>query len=233
MSTGPALQLSTYDTAPEIRVVEDDLVVWHSPAQLAWRRFGDLVIASLTLIVAAIPMLIIALVVKTTSRGPVFFTQDRVGRNGLVFKVFKFRSMADGTHNDVLSCDQQRLRYIQNDFKLDPSDSRITPLGRILRKTSLDELPQLINVIKGDMSLVGIRPLVPVEVEMRSLRDQALYRSLRPGLTGLWQVEGRSTVGTVERLELDRRYVETWSPWQDLKILIRTPFALLRIHHTH
>ena len=205
------------------------LSVW----RLAVRRAFDLVIAAFTLVVAAIPMVIIAIAVKVTSSGPVLFSQERVGRNGRLFRVYKFRSMTDGTHDEVLACPDAHSAYVQNDFKLLPTDPRITPLGRFLRKTSLDELPQLLNVVKGDMSIVGIRPLVEVEVALRSPRDQELYRTLRPGLTGLWQVEGRSTVGKVERLELDRRYVETWSLWSDIVILLRTPFALLRIRHAH
>ncbi|MEM1335964.1 MAG: sugar transferase [Actinomycetota bacterium] len=227
------MQLSTETTRPSHLELVDGVVVEHGRSALASRRFGDLVIASVATIVAAIPMVILALLVKATSSGPVLFRQDRVGRGGVHFRVMKFRTMTDGTHDDVLSSETDRRRYIENDFKLDSNDCRITRLGRVLRKTSLDELPQLINVLRGDMSLVGIRPLVPVELGMRPLRDQQLYATLRPGVTGLWQVEGRSTLGKVERLELDRRYVETWSPWQDVKILARTPLALLRIRHTH
>ncbi len=233
MSAEQAVQVT--GEIPRLTIVTslDTGDVVHPRGALLWRRVGDVVLASFTLAVALVPMLVIALLIKATSRGPVLFRQDRVGREGEVFRIAKFRTMTDGTHDHVLSSEDDRQRYIENDFKLDPADRRITTVGRFLRKTSLDELPQLVHVLRGQMSLVGIRPLVPIELGLRSEYDQALYRSLRPGLTGLWQVEGRSTVEKVVRLDLDRRYVETWSPWQDVKILFRTPFALLRIGHTH
>ncbi len=171
--------------------------------------------------------------VKATSRGPVLFNQQRVGRNGELFTVYKFRSMRDGTHHEVLGDAVARQAYHDNDFKLPPDDPRITTIGRLLRKTSLDELPQLVNVLMGDMSIVGIRPLLADELALRPEYDQQLYRTMRPGMTGLWQVEGRSTVQKTDRLHLDRRYVEEWSVWGDVKIAVRTPLALLRIHHAH
>lgn len=234
MRAGSVIRTDTDQAAQTLSISQFEPVesVEHSPLALRWRRFGDFTLATVGYVVAALPMLVIAALVKLTSKGPVLFTQERIGRDGVPFQVLKFRSMADGTHTDVLSSETERREYIENDFKLDPSDKRITPLGKFLRKTSLDELPQLINIIKGDMSLVGIRPLVPLELGMRPSYDQDLYRSLRPGLTGLWQVEGRSAIEKVERYALDRRYIETWSPWNDVKILVRTPFALLRVHHT-
>jgi lipopolysaccharide/colanic/teichoic acid biosynthesis glycosyltransferase len=142
--------------------------------------------------------------------------------------------MCDNAH-DLLHADEElRAAYVANDFKLDGEhDPRITKIGRFLRKTSLDELPQLWNVLRGDMSMVGIRPLLFDELALRPEYDQDLYRQLRPGITGLWQVKGRSTVDPIDRMALDREYVETWSPWNDTKIIFGTPFAVLRIHHTH
>lgn len=231
VGAGSAVHVVT--ESPRLTLVNEGIApVEHPLAALRWRRFGDVVIAGVTLVVAAVPMLLIAAAIKVTSRGPVLFRQDRVGREATMFRVAKFRTMTDGTHADVMASEEDRRRYIENDFKLDANDQRITKLGRLLRKTSLDELPQLFNVIKGEMSIVGIRPLVPIELGLRPDYDQELYRSLRPGLTGLWQVEGRSTVAQEERLELDRRYVETWSPWNDAKILLRTPLALVKIGHT-
>ena len=183
--------------------------------------------------VFAVPALLIAVVVRFASSGPVLFRQQRVGRNGELFSVLKFRSMRDGTHAEVVNCEIAKQAYRDNDFKLPPDDPRITLIGKILRKTSLDELPQLFNVIRGDMSIVGVRPLLAEEIALRPVRDRQLYGLMRPGMTGLWQVEGRSTVGKTERVALDRRYLEEWSLWTDVKIALRTPFALLRIHHAH
>jgi lipopolysaccharide/colanic/teichoic acid biosynthesis glycosyltransferase len=171
--------------------------------------------------------------VKTTSSGPVFFKQQRVGAGGELFEMWKFRTMADGTHHAVLSDEAARRAYEANDFKLPADDPRITRVGRWLRRTSLDELPQLINVVLGTMSIVGVRPVEPQQLASWPAENQDLYKMLRPGMTGLWQVEGRSTVRSHDRLALDRSYLENWSVWADVKIAARTPFALLRIHHAH
>jgi exopolysaccharide production protein ExoY len=174
-----------------------------------------------------------AVLIKLTSKGPVIFRQERVGQDGELFTVLKFRTMRNGTHHEVRNDPDALQQYIANDFKLDPSDPRITSIGRFLRKTSLDELPQLINVLRGEMSIVGIRPLLADELALRSNYDQECYQLLQPGMTGLWQVEGRSQVAHDDRHELDRRYVETWSFWNDLKIILRTPAAVLRTDHAH
>lgn len=182
----------------------------------------------------AVPMGLIAILVGGTSRGSVFYRQTRVGRDGRAIQLVKFRSMCDGA--DVLLAQDAELRahYVANDFKISSErDSRITRVGRILRKTSLDELPQLWNVLRGDMSVVGVRPLLFEELAARPAHDQELYRRLEPGMTGLWQVRGRSTVGAVDRIALDREYVENWSVRNDVRLLLATPRAVLRIHHAH
>lgn len=199
----------------------------------ARKRALDLVGASLTLPFALPAALLIAALIKCTSRGPVLFAHERVGQDGRTFVLIKFRSMRDGTDREVLRCQSQRHHYASNDFKLPRDDHRITRVGKVLRATSLDELPQLLNVLRGEMSLVGIRPLLSDELAIRPAYDQACYRLMRPGMTGLWQVTGRSTVGDTDRHALDREYVETWSVWNDVKLLIRTPFAVLRFHHAH
>jgi lipopolysaccharide/colanic/teichoic acid biosynthesis glycosyltransferase len=201
--------------------------------ELAAQRAVDLVIATAACLVLAIPALIVAVVVKLTSSGPVLFAHRRVGRDGRTFEVYKFRSMRNGTDAEVLADPATHTAYLLNGFKLPADDPRITSVGRVLRRTSFDEVPQLVNVLRGDMSLVGVRPVLPEELAVRPSYDQALYRRLRPGMTGLWQVEGRSTVLDVDRLLLDRRYLEQWSFWGDLRILARTPRALLRISHAH
>ena len=161
-------------------------------------------VAGLTL--AGIPMGIIAIAVRRSMGSPVVFRQDRPGRDGRVFTLLKFRTMRDGLGTD---------------------EERITRLGAFLRSTSLDELPELWNVLRGDMSLVGPRPLLVRYLERYSPR-QARRHEVRPGLTGLAQVSGRNAVGWEERLELDVRYVETWTIGGDLRIMVRTVKAVLR-----
>lgn len=200
---------------------------------LAVRRTLDLVIGLVVLVLLIVPSLIIIVLVVVTSRGPILFTQKRVGKNGRTFNVLKFRTMQAGTHTAIITDDAELARYQDNGFKVQPDDPRITSVGRVLRKSSLDEIPQLVNVFWGDMSIVGIRPLLPEELALRSERDQMLYRMLRPGMTGLWQVEGRSHVEQVDRVGLDRTYIESWSIGSDLWIMLRTPFALLKVGNTH
>jgi lipopolysaccharide/colanic/teichoic acid biosynthesis glycosyltransferase len=196
------------------------------------RRALDLTVAIVTLLVMAIPMLVIAAIVKLTSDGPILFRQERVGEGGNPFQVLKFRTMVDGADR-MLRLDADALKaYQENDFKLASDDPRITGIGRFLRKASLDELPQLINVLRGDMSIVGIRPLLSEELACRSSYDQALYRHLAPGLTGRWQVAGRSDVQHDHRVLLDRGYVEQWAFATDLWILAATPLALVRTGQT-
>lgn len=194
------------------------------PIYDAVKRLTDIVVGA-TVLIAASPALLAAIVaVKVTSPGPVFFAQERVGRNGRSFKILKIRSMfIDADHRQQRAFNEAELQgHLGNleDFQLE-SDPRITPVGAILRKTSIDELPQLVNVIKGDMSLVGPRPSCEWEVELFEPRFQQRHDVL-PGITGLWQVEGRRTIDMVGMLELDVEYVQRRSTWLDLKILART-----------
>jgi lipopolysaccharide/colanic/teichoic acid biosynthesis glycosyltransferase len=178
----------------------------------------------------------IALAVKLTSPGPVLFRQQRIGQNGKRFTFLKFRSMYTASDETI------HKRYVeyfmsgapgppgttgqQMIFKL-KNDPRVTRLGRFLRSTSLDELPQLFNVLRGEMSLVGPRPPVPYEFERYELWHRRRLLNVKPGVTGLWQVGGRSRVTFDEMVRLDLEYVDTWSLWLDFKILLRTPAAVL------
>lgn len=195
------------------------------------RRALDLVIVVIALLVLAIPMLLIGLAVRLTSPGPALYRQQRIGRGGQPFTMYKFRTMrvgcSDAQHRGLIA---RELRgedtSVGGSWKID-QDPRVTPLGAFLRRTSIDELPQLINVLLGQMSLVGPRPCLDWEAEMFPARFAERFDVL-PGLTGLWQVSGRSTMGTLEMLELDLAYVRSWSFWTDLVILLRTVPALLR-----
>lgn len=219
-------------TTPESVPIQTALPVF-SRRDLRCKRSLDLVVASVTLVLALPIMLIIAVLVKSSSRGPVLFRQERVGKGGRTFTMLKFRTMQNGTHEAVESDPELRELYIANDFKLPAGHAHITRIGKVLRKTSLDELPQLLNVLRGEMSVVGVRPIEPVQFDSRPDRAQVLYVLLPPGLTGLWQVEGRSNVKHADRIELDQQYMETWSPSDDLRLLFRTVPAVLRRHHAH
>ena len=189
-----------------------------------FKRLLDLVLASLGLI-ASIPIWIaVGIAIRLDSPGPTIFVQERVGQNGRRFRFYKFRSM----YVDA----EQRLAEVhaKNEvagpvFKM-RRDPRVTKVGAFLRRSSLDELPQLINVLKGDMSLVGPRPPLPGEVAHYSAED-LVRLSVRPGLTCLWQIRGRSNVSFERWMEYDREYVRNMSLWLDLKILVSTVSAVL------
>jgi len=194
------------------------------PYDTTLKRLLDVVLAAIGL-VATLPLwLAIVIAVRLDSPGPAVFIQERVGLNGRLFRFYKFRSMfTDAEH---------RLAELESSnevsgpvFKM-RADPRVTRIGTLLRRTSLDELPQLLNVLKGDMSLVGPRPPLPREVEKYTPTD-AVRLSVKPGLTCLWQISGRSTVSFDEWMALDRDYVHNMSFWLDLTILARTVRAVL------
>ena len=188
------------------------------------KRALDLVLSGLGLL-AVLPLwLVIVIAIRLESRGPAIFVQERVGLNGRRFRFYKFRSM-------YVDAEERLAEVIAHNevdgpvFKI-RNDPRVTKLGAFLRRTSLDELPQLVNVLKGDMSLVGPRPPLPREVEKYRPSD-AVRLSVRPGLTCLWQISGRSTISFDDWMELDRQYIRQMSLWFDLKLLLRTVGAVL------
>ncbi|HEX5054538.1 MAG TPA: sugar transferase [Planctomycetota bacterium] len=189
------------------------------------KRCVDLVGASVGLLVLLPVFVACALAVKVTSRGPVFFRQTRVGKNGADFVCLKFRTMRVGAH-----AHQELLRRASTQdgpaFKV-PNDPRVTRIGRVLRKFSLDELPQLFNVLVGDMSLVGPRPPIPSEVAKYSWWQRRRI-SVKPGLTCVWQVYGRNQVSFRRWVEMDLYYIDNWSLWLDAKLLAHTVGAVLR-----
>jgi exopolysaccharide biosynthesis polyprenyl glycosylphosphotransferase len=191
---------------------------------LAWKRVSDVVLA-VALLVLLLPLLaVVAVLIKRDSPGPVLFSQDRIGRRGRTFRIFKFRTMVQDAHaqeRDIASACAADPRFIK--IGCDP---RVTRLGRFLRKTSIDELPQLWNVIRGDMSFVGPRPSQPSEVAHYE-RDHFARLLVRPGITGMWQVSGRSDLGFEEAVALDAKYVSSWHPLLDLRILAKTTLVVL------
>jgi lipopolysaccharide/colanic/teichoic acid biosynthesis glycosyltransferase len=189
------------------------------------KRLLDVLIALLVIILAAIPIGIAAVLIKLSSPGPVFYGQTRCGREGTSFRCWKLRTMVCGA--DEYFADRPELRQaFEQTWKLGV-DPRITRVGAFLRKTSLDETPQLWNVLRGEMSMVGPRPVVPNELCAMYGDQASTLLSIKPGLTGLWQVCGRSRLSYGERVRLDLLYVRSRSPLLDLRILSRTPFVVL------
>ena len=199
------------------------------PAEIAGLNFAvkrliDLVVASTIIVIAAIPMALIALAIKLDSDGPILFRQVRVGRNGRHFVCYKFRTMVRDAEKQ--QADLQRAHNMDGRLAKLKEDPRRTRVGKLLRRTSFDELPQFFNVVKGEMSAVGPRPPVPSEVA--EYDEWHLGRLLvTPGLTGLWQVSGRSNLTFDEMVRLDLYYAENWSPWLDITIMLRTIPAIL------
>jgi len=187
------------------------------------KRTVDLLLGTIGMILVAPVFLTIVLLIRADSPGPVFFRQERMGREGRVFTVLKFRTMhlnAQAMLQDILDTDPEKRREYEHYHKLQ-DDPRVTPIGRVLRRFSLDELPQLLNVLWGDMSLVGPRAYMPVELPKMNGLSRAVLQT-PPGITGLWQVSGRNNIHFEGRVELDVHYIQNWSPWLDLYLLVRT-----------
>lgn len=189
-------------------------------------------VALIALVLASPVMLVVALLIWVTDGGPAIFSHTRVGFNGKRFACYKFRTMVANSQQvlaDYLAKNPEAAKEWEQNWKF-KNDPRITFLGRILRKSSLDELPQLINVLRGEMSCVGPRPVVPDELQ-RYGACAAEYLQARPGLTGLWQVTGRDAVDYASRVSIDSRYIRNWSIWADVVILGRTVFAVMKFDH--
>jgi exopolysaccharide production protein ExoY len=194
------------------------------------KRAIDFIGALFMLALAAPLMTVLAVLIKISSSGPVLFRQERLGKNGRRIYIYKFRTMRSDAESILQKNKELYREYVKNNYKLPKGkDPRITPLGRVLRQTSLDELPQLINVLKGEMSLVGPRPVVPGEIEQYG-DCASLLLSVHPGLTGQWQVSGRSDIADyAQRVKLDMEYLRDQTVATDLRILLRTlPAVLLR-----
>ena len=201
--------------------------------QLLLKRAMDIV-GSAVLLIALSPLLaVIAALIVLDSPGPVVFSQRRLGRFGRPIRCFKFRSMFVDAEARLFADPALFRRYVENDYKLPTAiDARVTRIGRFLRRASLDELPQLWNVLKGEMSLVGPRPIVPDEIQHYN-GEGPLLLSLKPGMTGQWQVSGRSAVAYPARAAVELEYVEGWSLWRDIGIILRTLPAVLAARGAH
>lgn len=192
----------------------------------AVKRVFDVILTSCALIVLSPLFLLIAIAIRLDSRGPIIYGHQRIGKNGIPFKMYKFRSMVINADQLIDSfTPEQKKEYYEN-FKLE-KDPRITKVGNFLRKTSLDELPQLINVLKGELSLVGPRPIVEAELEKYGAQKEK-FLSVTPGVTGYWQANGRSDTTYEQRIEMELHYVDHASFALDLKILWDTVGAVLK-----
>lgn len=234
-ANSPAVLEAEFDAAEASYGAYDFGVVAPGPVD-SWRyllvkRLLDFFSSALLIALFAIPALVIAAIIHCTSEGPIFYREQRIGRYGRVFRIWKFRSMyrtapeqaqIAGNHAGIL---EWRMRK-------HAGDPRITRIGGFLRRWSLDEIPQLINVLRGEMSLIGPRPIV--EAETGFYGDLlCYYLAVTPGLSGLWQVSGRSEVGYAKRAQLDAIYVGAWSLWSDWAILLRTFPAVLGRRGAH
>jgi lipopolysaccharide/colanic/teichoic acid biosynthesis glycosyltransferase len=196
--------------------------------QVVAKRALDLVLSGVLLTVLSPAFAVVAAAVKLSSPGPVFFEHERLGQGGRRFELLKFRTMVAEAEERLRDDPELYRKYVEHDYKLPPEeDPRITRIGRVLRTTSLDELPQLLNVLRGEMSLVGPRPIVPPEIEEYGVHAPVLLGE-KPGVTGFWQIAGRSSVGYPQRARWEIAYVENWSLWLDLRILFWTVPVVLR-----
>jgi len=189
---------------------------------LAKRSFD--VVAGSVLLILSLPLMLLAAVGVALDGGPIFYLANLIGANGRQFKCIKFRTMFEGADDcldEYLNYHQsEQLEWLQN-CKL-VFDPRVTPIGRFLKRTSIDELPQLINVLRGEMSLVGPRPVTQAELDKHYGLTAELYKTVRPGMTGLWQVNGRNDMSYATRVALDEKYIRQWALSLDVSILLRT-----------
>lgn len=190
------------------------------------KRILSILCSVISIIVLSPLFIIISLVVKISSKGSVFFIHERIGFQGKKFKLIKFRTMVDNAEDMIAAFTPEQKKEWEENFKL-KDDPRITKIGKFLRKTSLDELPQLINILKGDMSFVGPRPIVEDELSWYGDNKEKLL-SVKPGLTGWWAVNGRSDIPYPERCDLELYYVDHFSFGLDLKIIIKTFGAIIK-----
>lgn len=179
------------------------------------KRLIDIVLSLIAIIVFSLPMIMVSIAIKMNSKGPIMFKQKRIGKDGVHFEIYKFRSMYIETPN------------VSTEALGDPS-SYITPVGKFIRKTSLDELPQLFNILKGDMSIVGPRPALYNQYELIEMRNKVGVNSVRPGLTGYAQVMGRDFISDKKKVEYDKYYVNNMSPLFDMKITWMTFFSVIK-----
>ena len=214
----------SHNTSPQVGT----RIIKRKSAYLFMKRIGDIVSASLGLVLLSPLFLAVAVAIKLDSKGPVFFTHTRIGQNSTELRLYKFRTMRPNAAELFSQFTPEQKKEFEENYKLD-NDPRITRIGGFLRGTSLDELPQLLNILQGNLSIVGPRPLVEKEIDKYGA-DKFRLLSVKPGLTGNWQVNGRNSTTYEERMALELYYVDNASLWFDIKILLQTvPAVMLKI----
>lgn len=193
---------------------------------LAVKRGIDVFLSSIALIILLPVFAIIALAIKLESKGPIFFKHTRIGKEGKIIKIYKFRSMVQNAEELIKKFTPEQMKEYKENYKL-ADDPRITKVGKFLRKTSLDELPQLINIIKGDLSIIGPRPVVQEELEKYGTNTQK-FLSVTPGLTGYWAANGRSDTTYEERMQMELYYIDNLSFKMDVKVFFKTIEAVIK-----
>lgn len=190
------------------------------------KRVIDVILASIALILLSPLFAIIAIAIKIDSKGPVFFAHKRIGKNGKIIKLYKFRSMVINAEELIKAFTPEQMREYKENYKL-TNDPRITKVGKFLRKTSLDELPQLINIINGDLSIIGPRPVVADELEKYGVNKDK-FLSVTPGLTGYWAANGRSNTTYEQRMEMELYYIDNLSLKMDIKVFFKTILSVVK-----
>lgn len=210
-------------------IMEKSQIKKQSLTYLFFKRLTDIVLSLLALIGFSPVFLGVWIANRFgDNKGPLFFKQTRIGKNGKPFKMYKFRSMIVNADEILHSNIELYEKYVENNYKLEPDeDPRITKLGRWLRRTSIDEIPQFINILKGDMSIVGPRPVVKEELKEYGDRVDK-FLSVKPGAMGLWQASGRSNIGYPERCDLELSYVDKASYWYDVKIMFKNIISIFK-----
>lgn len=192
----------------------------------AFKRLIDIILAIVGLVVLSPLFLIIAIIIRIDSKGPVFFKHKRVGKNGKPIYIYKFRTMHNNAEDMIKNFNEEQMKEFKESYKLQ-NDPRITRIGETLRKTSLDELPQILNIIKGDLSIIGPRPVIEEELEKYG-ENKEKFLSITPGLTGYWGANGRSSTTYEERMEMELYYVDNYSLKLDISIFFKTIISVLK-----
>ena len=218
---------NTYERVKEDYDKLKDNVVAEKKMYKFVKRTVD-IIASIFGIILLVPITIIVCILNffTQNKGPIFFVQERIGKDGKVFKIYKFRSMVINAEELIKSFTPEQMREYKENYKL-TNDPRITKVGKFLRKTSLDELPQLINIINGDLSIIGPRPVVADELEKYGVNKDK-FLSVTPGLTGYWAANGRSNTTYEQRMEMELYYIDNLSLKMDIKVFFKTILSVLK-----
>ncbi len=219
------------DVIPNIHALEntevsnENILKRQSPYRYI-KRFMDVILATIALVVLSPIFLIIAIAIKIESKGPVFFKHTRIGKNGKIIKLYKFRSMVINAEELIKSFTPEQMKEYKENYKL-TNDPRITKIGKFLRKTSLDELPQLLNIIKGDLSIIGPRPVVTDELKKYGANTEK-FLSVTPGLTGYWAANGRSCTTYEQRMQMELYYIDNLSLKMDIKVFFKTIEAVIK-----